>query len=60
MITDEITKDRLEQFASSVPSVPEIILRVKEISENPQSSAADFANTTDFASAAILWIGYAR
>lgn len=44
MITDDITKDKLERFASSVPSIPEVILRVKEISENPQSSAADLAN----------------
>jgi HD-like signal output (HDOD) protein len=43
MIDDKI-KDRLESYSGSVPSVPEIILRVKEISEDPKSSAADLAN----------------
>jgi len=34
---------KLEQFAD-LPSMPQIINRVREISENPKSSAADLAN----------------
>jgi HD-like signal output (HDOD) protein len=44
MITDERIKEKLEGVSASIPSVPEIIIRVKEISEDPKSSAADLAN----------------
>lgn len=40
----ENIKEKLEGFSANVPSAPEILVRVREISDNPQSSAADLAN----------------
>ncbi len=42
-ITERQLQKKLEKF-SNLPSIPQIILKIKQISENPKSSAADLAN----------------
>jgi len=41
-ITKEL-KNKLEKF-SNLPSIPQVVLKIKQISEDPKSSVADLAN----------------
>mgnify|MGYP000967515555 CR=1 FL=1 len=42
-LTREKIHERLEKV-SNLPSIPQVILRIKEITENPRASVADLAN----------------